>query len=112
MVINYQNSSHYIWGENCDGWHLLNTPALSVIQERVPPGGSEVRHSHQTAQQFFYILSGTAIMEMDGQNYTLQAGDGIHIPPQTPHQFRNESDAEVVFLVISQPHSHGDRINE
>jgi mannose-6-phosphate isomerase-like protein (cupin superfamily) len=112
MVVNHQNSQRYSGGENCAGWHLLRTPGLSIIQERVPPGASEVRHSHLVAQQFFYILSGVARMEIDGQSYTLQAGDGIHIPPQTPHQFRNQSDAEGVFLVISQPPSHGDRLNE
>jgi mannose-6-phosphate isomerase-like protein (cupin superfamily) len=40
----------------------------------------------------------------------LQAGQGIEAPPKTPHQFRNESNAEVVFLVISAPKAHGDRV--
>ncbi len=23
MLISIENAEHYIWGENCDGWHLL-----------------------------------------------------------------------------------------
>ena len=28
------NTEHYNWGEACDGWHLLKTDSLSVIQEK------------------------------------------------------------------------------
>ena len=43
---------HYVWGENCDGWHLVRTPELAIIQERMPPGTSEARHFHHQARQF------------------------------------------------------------
>ena len=39
------NAEHYVWGDGCDGWHLLKHPDLSVIQERVPAdrgGGTAV----------------------------------------------------------------------
>jgi hypothetical protein len=43
-------AEHYAWGAGCDGWHLVRAPALSVIQERMPPGAAEVRHRHAVAQ--------------------------------------------------------------
>jgi hypothetical protein len=33
----------------------LQESNLSVIEERMPPGASEVRHFHTNAQQFFFI---------------------------------------------------------
>jgi oxalate decarboxylase/phosphoglucose isomerase-like protein (cupin superfamily) len=36
---------------------------LSVIEEQMPSGASEVRHYHRNAQQFFFILSGQATLE-------------------------------------------------
>jgi mannose-6-phosphate isomerase-like protein (cupin superfamily) len=102
-------AEHYTWGSQCDGWHLLKSPELSVIQERMPPGAAEVRHFHHRAQQFFYILSGEATMEVDGRSVVLASGQGIWIPVGTPHQMKNESGEEVHFLVVSQPPSHGDR---
>jgi mannose-6-phosphate isomerase-like protein (cupin superfamily) len=71
---------HYTWGDGCDGWHLVRTTTLSVIEERMPPGTSEVRHYHRRADQFFYVLQGV-----------LSASD-------------------VAFLVVSNPPSHGDRL--
>ncbi len=105
------NSEHYGWGTGCEGWHLLQRDDLSVIQERVPPGESETLHYHNKARQFFYILRGQAVIVIAGERVALRASDGIEIPPGTPHQFRNESEAMVELLVISMPKSHGDRVN-
>jgi mannose-6-phosphate isomerase-like protein (cupin superfamily) len=42
----------------------------------------------------------------------IPAGSGVRILPGTRHQIRNPSSGPVRFLVISQPPSHGDRIDE
>jgi mannose-6-phosphate isomerase-like protein (cupin superfamily) len=97
-------------GAGCDGWHLVQQPGLSVIQERMPPGTAEVCHFHQHARQFFYVLSGAATLEVYGVRETLTAGQGLDIAPTVPHQIFNESVEAIEFLVISQPPSHGDRV--
>ncbi|MBA2679613.1 MAG: cupin domain-containing protein [Ktedonobacteraceae bacterium] len=104
-------AEHYTWGSVCDGWHLLKHAALSVIQERVPPSVGEAPHFHVRARQFFYVLSGTATIEFEGEKVTFGPSQGLHVPPNTPHRFVNYSDAEVMFLVISSPTTTGDRIN-
>jgi mannose-6-phosphate isomerase-like protein (cupin superfamily) len=108
-MISIENAEHYSWGETCDGWHLVKNEELSVIQERLPPGASETKHFHNYSRQFFYILSGNAVIEVGGKRETLNAREGIEIPPGVRHQIFNESDRDVEFLVISQPPSHGDR---
>jgi quercetin dioxygenase-like cupin family protein len=108
--ISIATADHYVWGGNCDGWHLVRAAELSVIQERVPPGGRETRHAHARARQFFYVLAGEAVLEVGGQPHVLSAGMGLEIEPGLPHQFRNESDQDVVFLVVSQPPSQTDRL--
>lgn len=110
-MIDIANAEHYAWGDGCDGWHLLKTDGLSVIQERVPPGRGEVRHYHRSARQFFYILSGEALLEAGGAEHRLAAGQGLEVPPGVPHRFRNGSGNDVVFLVVSSPKSHGDRVD-
>ncbi len=110
-VVSTENADHYRWGSEADGWHLLATESLSVIEERVPAGGRESRHYHSLSQQFFYILSGEAEMELAGEVLSLAAGNGIHVAAGVPHRFMNNSDSEVRFLVISQPRSHGDRVD-
>jgi mannose-6-phosphate isomerase-like protein (cupin superfamily) len=100
---------HYTWGSGCDGWHLVNRPELSVIRERMPPGTSEVRHFHAAARQFFYVLSGSAVLEVDGVEWKLSAGEGLEVAPGARHQMFNRSAGPLEFLVVSQPHSHRDR---
>jgi mannose-6-phosphate isomerase-like protein (cupin superfamily) len=102
---------HYRWGAASDGWHLLEGDDLSVIQERVPSGDAERRHRHARARQFFYILRGEATLEIDGREFVVVAGQGVEVPPGTPHQFFNRSVADVEMLVISSPRSHGDRVD-
>lgn len=107
--ISIDKAEHYNWGGNCDGWHLAKNEILSVIQERVPPGSSETSHFHEISRQFFYILEGEGTIEFKGEAVKLLKNEGIEIPPGTAHKFRNNSAEDVTFLVISSPHSHGDR---
>jgi mannose-6-phosphate isomerase-like protein (cupin superfamily) len=109
-MIDTETAEHYTWGEVSDGWHLVKSANLSVIQERMPPGAAEVRHYHQHARQFFFILSGIATMELNGEEQTLAMRQGIEVPPGAPHQMYNRSSDPLEFLVISQPASHGDRV--
>ena len=111
MVVSIQNVEHYIWGEVCDGWHLLQRDDISVIQERVPAGAKEVMHYHTKSRQFFYILDGEGKMIFEDHQVVLQKGDGIEITPQVKHQFQNTSNADVHFLVISVPSTRRDRVN-
>jgi mannose-6-phosphate isomerase-like protein (cupin superfamily) len=108
--INKENAEHYVWGDHCDGWHLVKTRELSVIQERVPPGGSETKHYHQQARQFFFILAGEAEMEMAGEVVDLEPQQALEVPPGVPHRLLNKGGVDLSFLVISVPPSHGDRV--
>ena len=110
-MISTLNAEHYIWGEVCDGWHLLKCDDMSVIQERVPAGGAEVMHYHEKARQFFYVLEGEGRMVFENQEVLLKKGQGLEISPMVKHQFKNQSHTDVHFLVISVPSTGGDRIN-
>ncbi len=111
MVVSIENAEHYVWAEVCEGWHLLKRDDISVIQERVPAGASEVMHYHTQARQFFYILEGEGVMVLEDGVIILEKGQGIEIAPQVKHQFRNQSNEDVHFLVISVPSTRGDRVN-
>jgi mannose-6-phosphate isomerase-like protein (cupin superfamily) len=110
IAVSTLTAEHYSWGEVCDGWRLLATPGLSVIEERMPPGSSEQRHHHDRARQFFYNLAGTLTMEIEGREYRLQSGEGIEVHPAQKHQAFNREAVDARFLVISQPSTQGDRV--
>lgn len=110
-VTNLKNAEHYTWGDGCDGWHLVKTDNLSVIQERVPPGKSERKHFHKNSRQYFYVLEGKATFEIEDRSMTIGEREGIEISPMIPHRLLNQSTNDLVFIVISAPRSHGDRVD-
>ena len=102
--------NHYKWGGGvCDGWHLLRSADLSVIEERMPAGSADQRHFHLHARQFFYVLDGELTIEVDGCVQTIGPHQGVETLPGQPHQVLNRSGAAVRFLVVSQPPGQGDR---
>jgi mannose-6-phosphate isomerase-like protein (cupin superfamily) len=75
----------------------------------MPPGTAEINHFHEKARQFFYVLAGVAVLDVNGVAAELHPGDGTEIAPGVPLQMKNGGSGNVEFLVVSQPHSHGDR---
>ncbi len=110
--VSVETAEHYTWGEVCDGWHLVRSEGLSVIEERMPPGASEQRHLHTKARQFFYVLEGELTIEVEGRLHGLGVEQGLEIAPGERHQVRNESGRDVRFLVISSPPAQGDRVEQ
>ena len=102
---------HYQWGENCDGWNLVDETSLSVKLEKMPPHTSEQKHFHQYSQQFFYIIKGEAVFEIQRERIIVKTEEGIHIKAGIEHRIINESNEDLEFLLSSQPSTANDRIN-
>lgn len=108
-IIDKRTAEHYVWGNNCDSWILADTDGLSVKQECMPGNTSEKLHFHTNAQQFFYILKGSAAFYLEENRIVVTEGKGLLIRPKTKHYIANESTDELEFLVISQPTTNNDR---
>ena len=87
--VSRENAEHYRWGVDCDAWYLVNDEQLSVIEEFMPPGAAEIRHHHQKAQQFFYIVSGEVLMEAN--------------KPLTPEMWTTLAEAGITEVDICYP---------
>ena len=109
--VNRQNAEHYIWGDNCEGWRLVNSPELSIIYEKMPPGTSEKKHYHKKAKQFFFIVDGMASIETEEKIYHLEKHEGLEILPGIKHRFFNSSDGTIEFIVTSNPSTLNDRFD-
>jgi mannose-6-phosphate isomerase-like protein (cupin superfamily) len=102
---------HYIWGNQCEGWDLADWDSLSVKYERMPPGTDEQEHFHQQAGQFFYILKGEAVFEIEGERIHVNCHAGIQIEPGQKHRILNEGPGDLEFVLSSRPSTKWDRIN-
>lgn len=72
---------------------LATFPPRSATQESF-----EALHRHEQAE-FYYILSGQAIVKIDGVDYNVTDGHALFIPGDAEHGFWNTSETEkLVFL--------------
>jgi len=111
LVSKQQCIRHYQWGDGCDGWVLADTDSLSVKQEKMPAGTAEALHFHKYAQQFFFILTGTARFEVENKTFIVHIGEGFHITAGKKHRIINESETDLEFILSSQPSTDNDRFN-
>jgi len=103
------NSEHYYWGEKCEGWRFLDTTDLNITRETIPPGKGEKMHLHHKARQFFYIISGIATFDIEGETHIVNSDEGIEIIPGKKHCISNNNESPLEFIVISQLTTRGDR---
>ncbi|HEV7620337.1 MAG TPA: cupin domain-containing protein [Flavisolibacter sp.] len=110
-VSKYNALKHYVWGSGCDGWNLAETAELSIKQERMPAKASEEKHYHEKAQQFFFILKGEALFEVNDEICTVKEGEGLYIKAGDRHRIINNTEEDLEFILCSQPSTANDRIN-
>jgi mannose-6-phosphate isomerase-like protein (cupin superfamily) len=103
--------SHYKWGDDCYGWNYIETDALSVKQELMPPETSEQMHYHERSTQVFFIVKGRATFSIDGVISELKPEQGIEIKPGQKHFISNKETSDLEFILYSSPSTKNDRIN-
>lgn len=102
-------ANHYVWGEQCDGWRLVERERLSLREERIPPGCTETAHFHQVAHQIFYVLSGELTIKTPECTLLARPGEAVEIPPGVAHLVENRGMADLRILLFSSPDTAGDR---
>lgn len=111
VVSKSQPLHHYIWSAACEGWNLVENENISIKIEMMPAGASEALHYHQHAQQFFFILKGSATFEIEEEKTELKAGEGIQIKAGEKHCIFNMANEALEFILCSQPATINDRFN-
>jgi quercetin dioxygenase-like cupin family protein len=69
------------------------------VEATIEPGVTVARHTHPGIESA-YVLEGGFELPIQGQpTRTLKKGDGLHIPPETPHAGGKAGDAKSVILI-------------
>ncbi len=108
--ITVQKAERSQWGNAGAGWVLSRSAEVSVAERCLAPGVREVKHYHEKAWQFFYVLAGEGVIHVDGEELTLSRGEAVEVPAGARHQMVNAGEGELCFLVTSVPNTEGDRI--
>lgn len=81
------------------------------------PGERIAEHYHPYSEEFLYVTKGTLTVDLDGEAYTVRAGEAIFADINVRHRLRNEGTetVEVVFqlgpLAPAPPLGHVDTEN-
>ncbi len=83
----------------------------SLAEATVAVGQTTDAHLHPNAEEIYYVLSGEGLMRIGAEERAVGPGDGIAIPPGSPHQIRNTGQADLVFLCCCAPaYEHDDTV--
>ncbi|MDR1126099.1 MAG: XRE family transcriptional regulator [Deltaproteobacteria bacterium] len=75
---------------------------FEVFGMRFEPGGGYVSPGHpEKSIEYLFIQEGTLKILLAGQVYILQAGDSLSFASSQEHEYRNESNADVVALCLN-----------
>lgn len=70
----------------------------AIVSVEVPPGSGTPCVTHAREEEVYYLLEGQLFMHTPTEKHTLQPGDMVHLPPLTPHGYRNPGDTPARFL--------------
>ena len=75
-------------------------PMLGMAIRVVNPGEPADTYHWETEQEDFLILSGEALLIVEGREQPLKQWDFVHCPPETRHAFVGAGDGPCVILMI------------
>ena len=75
----------------------------SLAEATIPAGDATVRHHHRVSEEMYYIVEGTALMEVDGDEREVTEGDAVLIPPGAWHQITASAGGPVRLLCTCAP---------
>jgi mannose-6-phosphate isomerase-like protein (cupin superfamily) len=79
----------------------LGVTAFGVNAIVMPPGAEGIHHFHDTQDELYFVHSGTARFDVDGDVRELGPGGLCHVESTTPRKFSNASDEDdLVVLVV------------
>jgi quercetin dioxygenase-like cupin family protein len=79
------------------------SPVFSFRVFTIEPGGHTPFHSHPF-EHLNYVISGCgALVQENGQELALKAGDFALVLPDEKHQYRNASSGEPFIMICAVP---------
>jgi mannose-6-phosphate isomerase-like protein (cupin superfamily) len=78
----------------------LGVEAFGVNAIVYAPGYEGFLHYHDEQDELYFVHRGTAVFEVDGEEFELGPGGVVHVQSTTARRVSNPSDEELVMLVV------------
>jgi len=88
---------------NADFLERTGSENLGARLWRLPPKSANTLHKHIRAEEFYFVLEGTGRMRVGEETLTVPKHGGVLVGPDQLRQVFNDTDAEVLWLIIGAP---------
>lgn len=88
---------------NADFLERTGSENLSARLWRLPPKSANTLHKHIRQEEFYFVLEGTGRMRVGEATLTVPKYGGVLVGPDQLRQVFNDTDAEVLWLIVGAP---------
>lgn len=88
---------------NADYLERTGSENMGARLWRLPPRSANTLHKHIRAEEFYFVLEGTGRMRVGDETLTVPKHGGVLVGPDALRQVFNDTDAEVLWLIIGAP---------
>ena len=88
---------------NADFLERTGSENLSARLWRLPPKSASTLHKHIRQEEFYFVLEGTGRMRVGDETLTVPRYGGVLVGPEQLRQVFNDTDAEVLWLIVGAP---------
>ena len=88
---------------NADFLERTGSENLGARLWRLPPRSANTLHKHIRAEEFYFVLEGTGRLRVGEETLTVARYGGVLVGPDQLRQVFNDTDAEVLWLIIGGP---------
>jgi mannose-6-phosphate isomerase-like protein (cupin superfamily) len=88
---------------NADFLERTGSQILGARLWRFPPKSANTLHKHVTAEEFYFVVEGVGRIRVGEETLTVPQHGGIIVGPQHLRQVFNDTDSEVLWLIVGAP---------
>lgn len=88
---------------NADFLERTGSQNLGARLWRFPPHSANTLHKHVLAEEFYFVLSGVGRIRVGEETVTVPQHGGILVGPDVLRQVFNDTDSEVLWLIVGAP---------
>ncbi len=88
---------------NADYLERTGSEMLGARLWRMPPRSANTLHRHVLAEEFYFVLEGVGRLRVGDEALTVPRLGGVLVGPDVLRQVFNDSDSDVLWLIVGAP---------
>ncbi|HYF35932.1 MAG TPA: cupin domain-containing protein [Prosthecobacter sp.] len=88
---------------NADYLERTGSENIGARLWRMPPKSANTLHKHVRSEEFYFVLEGVGRMRVGDETLTVPKYGGVLVGPDQLRQVFNDTDEEVLWLVMGAP---------